>query len=360
MSTTSTPPVGAPVRRTRAPPVQVPRTHTPRDRCAVQRAQRNGQHAFQAAVVAGVSTGRPTGPSAAAGVQHASWRVVCVCVSVCVRVRVRVCLLYVHTSIYIYTYTHMTPRAGGWARQAAGPERSSPTPRRGRRARRRFRSSRRSTARRYGWARSGPAPYRCHICTGTGLIPATSALGIGLGPATSAPGLGSSLPHLHSGLGSALPHLRRDRARPLPHPHLSHPLPHLRRDLALGQGALNLKTWVDHFLFGVDGSMACFIGDTQSIPIESNFYTCVRPAGPGSRAASSTCALPERISFCVESLHAQSLRRRDREQWNSTGGWRERAVLGGLFVCLFVCLFVFIWLVVCLLDCMLACLLAVR
>ncbi len=53
----------------------------------------------------------------------------------------------------------------------------------------------------WDWAR------RCHICTGTGLIRATSALGLDsplphlrwdwLAPATSALGLGSPLPHLH-------------------------------------------------------------------------------------------------------------------------------------------------------------------
>ena len=40
---------------------------------------------------------------------------------------------------------------------------------------------------------------RCHICTRTGLTPATSA-----------PGLGSPLPHLHR--GCAFPHLHRDSA----------------------------------------------------------------------------------------------------------------------------------------------------
>jgi hypothetical protein len=96
------------------------------------------------------------------------------------------------------------------------------------------------------WAR------RCHICTGTGLVAATSApgpgsplphrhrdwarrchicTGTGLTPATSAPGLGSPLPHRHQdwarrrhtctgtgltaatsapGLGSPLPHRHRD------------------------------------------------------------------------------------------------------------------------------------------------------
>jgi hypothetical protein len=38
---------------------------------------------------------------------------------------------------------------------------------------------------------------RCHICTGTGLTPATSAPGLGSPVATFAPGLGSPLPHLH-------------------------------------------------------------------------------------------------------------------------------------------------------------------
>ena len=68
------------------------------------------------------------------------------------------------------------------------------------------------------------APRPCHICTGTGLTPATSA-----------PGLGSPPPHLHRdwanpchicagngltpatsapGLGEPLPHLRRDWAHP--------------------------------------------------------------------------------------------------------------------------------------------------
>jgi hypothetical protein len=50
----------------------------------------------------------------------------------------------------------------------------------------------------WDWARP------CHICTGAGLAPATSA-----------PGLGSPLPHLRPatsapGLSSLLPHLRRD------------------------------------------------------------------------------------------------------------------------------------------------------
>ena len=36
-----------------------------------------------------------------------------------------------------------------------------------------------------------------HICTGSGLTPATTAPGTGLTAATSAPGLGSPLPHLH-------------------------------------------------------------------------------------------------------------------------------------------------------------------
>ena len=43
----------------------------------------------------------------------------------------------------------------------------------------------------------------CHICTGTGLAPATSV-----------PGLGSPLPTSASGLGSPLPHLHRDWAHP--------------------------------------------------------------------------------------------------------------------------------------------------
>ncbi len=53
-----------------------------------------------------------------------------------------------------------------------------------------------------------------HICTGTGLTPATSAPGPGLTPATSAPGLGSPLPHprrswahpghIRAGAGAAL------------------------------------------------------------------------------------------------------------------------------------------------------------
>jgi hypothetical protein len=43
----------------------------------------------------------------------------------------------------------------------------------------------------------------CHICTGTGLPPLTSA-----------PGLGSSSPHLHRDWGSSLPHLHLDWARP--------------------------------------------------------------------------------------------------------------------------------------------------
>ncbi len=42
----------------------------------------------------------------------------------------------------------------------------------------------------------------CHICTGTGLTPATSALGLGLTAATSAPRPGSPLPHLHRGTGA--------------------------------------------------------------------------------------------------------------------------------------------------------------
>ena len=56
----------------------------------------------------------------------------------------------------------------------------------------------------------------CHVCTGTGLTPATSApgpgsrlphhachicTGTGLTPATSAPGPGSRLPHLHACIG---------------------------------------------------------------------------------------------------------------------------------------------------------------
>ena len=46
-------------------------------------------------------------------------------------------------------------------------------------------------------------PRRCHICIGTGRIPATSAPRLGLPP-----------PHLHrKGLGSPLPHLHRDWAR---------------------------------------------------------------------------------------------------------------------------------------------------
>jgi hypothetical protein len=67
------------------------------------------------------------------------------------------------------------------------------------------------------------AGYRCHICAGTGLTPATSAPGLGsplprrhrdwahpshvctgtaLTPATSAPGLGSPLANLHRDLGA--------------------------------------------------------------------------------------------------------------------------------------------------------------
>ena len=45
--------------------------------------------------------------------------------------------------------------------------------------------------------------HRCHICTGTGLTPATSA-----------PGLGSPLPHLHRDWARSCPHLRRDWAHP--------------------------------------------------------------------------------------------------------------------------------------------------
>jgi hypothetical protein len=97
-----------------------------------------------------------------------------------------------------------------------------------------------------------------HICTGTGLSPATSAPEPGsppatvahlhrdgahtchictetaLTPATSAPGLGSPLPHLHRDLASPLPHLHRDLASPpaTSAPGLRSPLPHLRRDWA--------------------------------------------------------------------------------------------------------------------------------
>jgi hypothetical protein len=103
----------------------------------------------------------------------------------------------------------------------------------------------------------GDWAHPCHICTGTGRTPATSALGLGspqptcaqgldmicghsctktglapvhicigtgLAPATAAPRLGSPLPHLHwdwahpatsaPGLGSPLPHLHWDWAHP--------------------------------------------------------------------------------------------------------------------------------------------------
>jgi hypothetical protein len=46
-------------------------------------------------------------------------------------------------------------------------------------------------------ARLGAGMLRCHICPGTGLIPAASATGLSSRLTTSAPGLGSSLPHLH-------------------------------------------------------------------------------------------------------------------------------------------------------------------
>ena len=61
---------------------------------------------------------------------------------------------------------------------------------------------------------------RCHICTGTGRIPATSALVLGLTVATSASGLRSSLQHLPR--SSALSH--RTQIRPNPQ--------HLCRDWA--------------------------------------------------------------------------------------------------------------------------------
>ncbi len=64
----------------------------------------------------------------------------------------------------------------------------------------------------------GPSP-ACHVCTGTGLTPATSATGLGSPCTTSAPGLGLPLPHLHRGLGSPLPHLHRGLGSPLPHLH---------------------------------------------------------------------------------------------------------------------------------------------
>ncbi len=56
----------------------------------------------------------------------------------------------------------------------------------------------------------------CHICTGTGLAPATSAPGLDSPPATSAPGLGSPLPYLHRDWAHPLSHLHRDFVEPRP------------------------------------------------------------------------------------------------------------------------------------------------
>jgi hypothetical protein len=63
----------------------------------------------------------------------------------------------------------------------------------------------------------------CHICTGTGLTAAHICTETGLTSATSAPGLGSPLPHLHwdwaqswhicTGIGLTPPHLHRDWAQ---------------------------------------------------------------------------------------------------------------------------------------------------
>jgi hypothetical protein len=65
-----------------------------------------------------------------------------------------------------------------------------------------------------GLASATSAPGRArprHICTRTGLAPAASATGPG---ATSAPGLGSPPPHLHRDWARPLPHLHQDRAPP--------------------------------------------------------------------------------------------------------------------------------------------------
>jgi hypothetical protein len=74
--------------------------------------------------------------------------------------------------------------------------------------------------------------HRCHICTGAGLTPATSA-----------PELGSPRPHPHRDWAQPghirtgtwahpLAHPHRDWAHPLPHPRRdwAHPLPHPHRD----------------------------------------------------------------------------------------------------------------------------------
>ncbi len=62
------------------------------------------------------------------------------------------------------------------------------------------------------WDRDWAHP--CHICTGTGLTPATSARETGLTAAISARGPGSPLPRPHGRLGSPLPYLQGDPARP--------------------------------------------------------------------------------------------------------------------------------------------------
>ncbi len=64
--------------------------------------------------------------------------------------------------------------------------------------------------------RCAERPRRCHIGTGTGLTPATSAPGLGSPLPTSAPRQGLSLPHRHRDWAHPCPHLHRDWAHPLP------------------------------------------------------------------------------------------------------------------------------------------------
>ena len=86
----------------------------------------------------------------------------------------------------------------------------------------------------------------CHIGTGTGPTPATSAPGVGSPLPTSAPGLGAPQPHLRRDWAHPCQPLRWNWAHPA---HIcagtkwAHPCPHLRRDWAqvMGGGPLDLS-----------------------------------------------------------------------------------------------------------------------